>query len=175
MDGFRISISVYGKTRQWRHNERDGVSDHQPHDCLLKRLFRGRSKKTSKLCVTGLCGGNSPVTGEFPAQRASNAENVSIWWHHHESDFDDYVLTWKRFLHHWPIAKGIHQSPTDSPHGGSVMRGGDVLMLLTWTNYWTKYRLVDDLERYDSHVKMKYNRWEWGPLLNFNAEENQLQ
>ena len=35
-------------------------------------------KKTSKLHVTGLCEGNSPVTGEFPAQRASNTENVSI-------------------------------------------------------------------------------------------------
>ena len=43
-----------------------------------------RSKKTSKLRVTGLCVGNSPVTGEFPAQRASNAENVSIWLRHHE-------------------------------------------------------------------------------------------
>ena len=43
-----------------------------------------RSKKTSKLCVTGLCEGNSPVTGEFLAQRASNAENVSIWWRLHE-------------------------------------------------------------------------------------------
>ena len=40
-------------------------------------------KKTLKLCVTGLCVGNSPVTGEFPAQMASNAENVSIWWRHH--------------------------------------------------------------------------------------------
>ena len=47
-------------------------------------LFRRRSKKTSKLRVTGLCEGNSPVTGEFPAQRASNAENVSIWWRHHD-------------------------------------------------------------------------------------------
>ena len=47
------------------------------------RLFRCRSKKTSKLCVTGLCAGNSPETGEFPAQMASNAENVSIWWRHH--------------------------------------------------------------------------------------------
>ena len=27
--------------------------------------------------------GNSPVTGEFPAQKASNAENVSSWWRHH--------------------------------------------------------------------------------------------
>ena len=67
----------------WRHNGGDGVSDHQPHDCLLNRLFRRRSKKTSKLRVNGLCAGNSPVTGEFPAQRASNAENVCIWWRHH--------------------------------------------------------------------------------------------
>ena len=40
-------------------------------------------KRTSKLRVTGLCVGNSPGTGEFPAQMASNAENVSIWWRHH--------------------------------------------------------------------------------------------
>ena len=70
-------------TLQWRHNGLDGVSNHQPYDCLLNRLFRRRSKKTSKLRVIGLCEGNSPVTGEFPAQRASNAENVSIWWRHH--------------------------------------------------------------------------------------------
>ena len=79
--------SVYrsNMTLRWRHNERDGVSNHQPHDCLLIRLFGSRSKKTSKLRVTGLCVGNSPGTGEFPAQMASNAENVSIWWRHHET------------------------------------------------------------------------------------------
>ena len=37
----------------------------------------------SKLRVTGLCARNSPKTGEFPAQMASNAESVSIWWRHH--------------------------------------------------------------------------------------------
>ena len=37
---------------------------------LVTRLFRRRSKKTSKLRVTALCAGNSLVTGEFPAQRA---------------------------------------------------------------------------------------------------------
>ena len=63
---------------QWRHNGRDGVSNHQPHDCLLNRLFEHRSKKTSKLRVTGLCAENSSVTGEFPAQMASNTGNVSI-------------------------------------------------------------------------------------------------
>ena len=47
-------------TLQWRHNDHNGVSNHQPGGCLLNRLFRRRSKKTSKLCVTGLCAGNSP-------------------------------------------------------------------------------------------------------------------
>ena len=47
-------------TLRWNHNERNGVSNHQPHDCLLNRLFRRRSKKTSKLRVPGLCDGNSP-------------------------------------------------------------------------------------------------------------------
>ena len=61
----------------WRHNGRDSVSNHQPHDCLLNRLFRRRSKQPSKLRVTGLCVGNSPGAGELPAQMASNAENVS--------------------------------------------------------------------------------------------------
>ena len=68
---------------QWRDNGRDGVSNHQPHDCVLNRLFGHRSKKTSKLHVTGLCAGNSQVTDDFPTQMASNPENVSIWWRHH--------------------------------------------------------------------------------------------
>ena len=66
----------------WRHNERDGVSNNRCLDCLLKSLFRVRSKKTWKLRVTGLCEGNPPVTGGFPLQTASDAENVSIWWRH---------------------------------------------------------------------------------------------
>ena len=66
-----------------RHNGHDSVSNHQPHGCLLNRLFTRRSKKISKLRVTGLCAGNSPETGEFPAQIAINAENVSIYWRHH--------------------------------------------------------------------------------------------
>ena len=48
---------------QWRHNDPDGVSNRQPHGCLLNRLFRRRSKKTSKPRVAGLCAGNSPGPG----------------------------------------------------------------------------------------------------------------
>ena len=55
---------------------------------------RRRSKETSKSRVTGLCAGNSPVTGEFPTQMASNAANVSIWWRHNRW----YPYLW-RLLH----------------------------------------------------------------------------
>ena len=53
-------VTVSPHTLRWRHNDHTGVSNHQPHGCLLNRLFRRRSKKTSKLRVTGLCAGNSP-------------------------------------------------------------------------------------------------------------------
>ena len=60
----------------------------QSHQITVTSLWatfvKGRSKKTTKIRVTGFCEGNSPVTGEFPAQRSTNAENVSIWWRHHE-------------------------------------------------------------------------------------------
>ena len=50
---------------------------------VYSTLYSDGSKKISKLHVTGLCAENSPGTGELPAQMASNAENVSIWWRHH--------------------------------------------------------------------------------------------
>ena len=57
---------------------------------VYSTVYSGADKKI-KLCVTGPCAGNSPVTDEFPSQTARNAENVSIWWRHH-------VLRW--FLKH---------------------------------------------------------------------------
>ena len=51
---------------QWRHNGRDSVCNQEPHDCLLNRLFRRRSKKTSKLRVIGLCGGIHRVPVNSP-------------------------------------------------------------------------------------------------------------
>ena len=84
-----ILTKIYPNSRYTENSskitEACGVSNHQPHNCLYNRVFRRRSEETSKLRETGLCEGNSPGTGEFPAQKASNAENVSIWWHHHEN------------------------------------------------------------------------------------------
>ena len=74
---------------QWRHNEGDGVSNHRRLDDFLNRLLRRRSKKTSKLRVTGLCEGNSPVTGEFTSQRLVTRKMIPFndvimaknWWY----------------------------------------------------------------------------------------------
>ena len=82
---------------QWRHNGRDDVSNHQRHDCLLNRLFRHRSKKMSKLRVSGFWAGNSTVNGDFPAQRASKAENVSIWWRHRDIFITDWPMEMQYF------------------------------------------------------------------------------
>ena len=40
---FRIEVPL-----QWRHNECDGVSNHQPHDCLVNRLFKVQIKESIK-------------------------------------------------------------------------------------------------------------------------------
>ena len=77
---------------EWRHNEHNSVSKHRRLGYLLNSLFRRRSKKTSKLRVTVLCAGNPLVTGEFPAKRASNGENISIWWRHHGEDHCNDVI-----------------------------------------------------------------------------------
>ena len=97
---------------QWCHNEWDSVSNHRRLHCLLNCRSRCRSKKTSKLCVTGLFAGNSPVMGEFPPQKASNEENVSIWWHHHVwvNNPDSTAVTKVEQITLW-----THKTPHSSP------------------------------------------------------------
>ena len=68
---------------QWRHNDYDGaIITSLP--IAYSTVYSGadQSKHQSSPSLA-LCAKNSPVTGEFPTQRASNAENVSIRWRHH--------------------------------------------------------------------------------------------
>ena len=106
----RFTSKPINPALRWRHNERDCVSNHQSHDCFLNCLFRRRSKKTSKLRVTGLCAGNSSGTGEFPAQMASNAENVSIWWRHH--GFTPYLENVYQWIHISILILALSQNST---------------------------------------------------------------
>ena len=80
---YKLKYRCFCLQIKWRHNKCDGVSNYRRLDCLLNRLFSCRWKKTSKLCVTGLCEGNPLVTSGFPSQRASNVQFFSIWWCHH--------------------------------------------------------------------------------------------
>ena len=73
---------------QWRHNGHDGVSNHQPYHCSTVYSDADQRKHKSSAPLAFVRGihrcGEFTETGEFPAQMASNAENVSIWWRHHE-------------------------------------------------------------------------------------------
>ena len=97
-------IYIYISLR-WRHNDHNGGSNHQPLGCLLNRLVGRKSKKTSKLRVTGLCVGN-------PRTRASYAENVSIMY---GNKYDLYQSS-ASLAFVW----GIHRWPVNSPHKGPV-------------------------------------------------------
>ena len=72
------------KSLQWHHNERGGVSNHRGFDCLLNHLIKRRSKKTSKLRVTGLCEGIHRWPVKSPHKGPLTRKNVSIWWRHHD-------------------------------------------------------------------------------------------
>ena len=151
---------------QWRHNGHDSVSNHQHHDCLLNRLYRRRSKKTSKLRVTGLCAGNSPGTGEFPAQMASNTENVSIWWRHHA--FFLTCMVWERWFEikkyawwcmFWQHLSWCYLSLTNIPQYISVTRNKQVSQ---WQDLmWRKI------------LQHHYATWNYkNPMKNVNASLN---
>ena len=77
----------------WRHNERDGASNHQPYECSLNCLFRRRSKKASKLRVTGLCAGNSPVLVNSTHKRPVTRKMFP---------FDDIIIHLSVVLHRVP-------------------------------------------------------------------------
>ena len=113
---------------QWHHNEHYGVSNHQPHDRLFNRLFRRRSKRTSKLRVTGLCERNSPVTGEFPAQRASNAENVFSWWRH----YDDITCWSPRSTIHAPSCPTLCDCQQWNLWSGDSIKFSTGYLILLW-------------------------------------------
>ena len=74
-------------TLWWRHNERIGISNHQHLHCLLKCSFTHRSKKTSQLCITGLCEGNSL----WPVNSPHNGPVTRKMF-----PFDDVIMTMQR-------------------------------------------------------------------------------
>ena len=50
---------------------------------FVQRFIKDNNKRTWNYALLTLCAGNPPVTGGFPAQRASNMECVLIVLYHH--------------------------------------------------------------------------------------------
>ena len=63
----------------WRHN----VSNHRQFHCLLNSLLKLRTKKISKIRITGPLWGEQTLTGGFPSQRASDSKSITMSWRHH--------------------------------------------------------------------------------------------
>ena len=118
-------------------------SNHQRLDCLLNRFFRRRSKKTPKLCVTGLCEGN--VTGGFPSERASDAENVYIWWRHHILLLIEHCV--------WNHSQWHSHTPRPHPFPHTCMQEtcctmrlvAGVIFCMGSANQWHRYSITSSL------------------------------
>ena len=132
---------------QWCHNESDGVSNHRRLRCLLNCCFRRRSKKSSKVRGTGFCAGNSPVTGEFPAQKASNVENVSIWWRHYGTTLHIYSREVGSSEARWlDCCKWVHLLTAITRYDCDIMHAVSYSLYL-W--YWLgKRNTVTDISNY---------------------------
>ena len=143
-------------TLRWRHNGHNSVSNHQPRDCLLKRLLRRRSKKTSKLRVTGLCAGNSPrpvnSPHKWPVTRKMfqfhdvimSMRRKPLWCH-------DNIIKWKQFPRFWPFVRGNHRSAVGGPHKGQ-WRGALMFSLIcAWANGSVNNWYAGDLRRHRAY------------------------
>ena len=104
-----MEMSMASFALHWRHNDHDGVSNHQPHDCLRNRLFWRRSKKTSKLHVTGLCVGNSPGPVNSPhkgpvTRKMFPFDDVIMW------ELATIPLIWILWINGWTIPQAAPQT-----------------------------------------------------------------
>ena len=129
---------------RWRHNERDSVSNHQPHDCLLNRLFRRRSKKTSKLRVIGLSAGNSPGPVNSPPKWPVTLKVLICV---------SYELRMKYIWKSWPLRYFTHNY---------IWISYEVHMNFTWNTYVTEtfysYELHKNFIRTSYEFRRKYTR-----------------
>ena len=122
----------------WRHNDHDGVSNHQPHGCFLNRLLWRRSKKTSKLRVTGLCAGNSPGPVNSPHKGRVTRKMFP---------FDDVIMRLRHFLQQVTVRWSHHVTSVDRVQVGrkywltSFVKPVTTAFMINWRNEFS-YNLV---------------------------------
>ena len=143
----------------WRHNDHDGVSNHQSHGCLLNRLFRRRSKKTPKLRVTGLCVGNSP--GPVNSQHKGPVTRNMF-------PFDDVIMqigfkssinqaTWLLKFDEWP--KTNNKAPLRWHQALCIISNPSVNW--KWSHSPETLNSGKNWRFFLSHVTLKLDGWPW--------------
>ena len=60
----------------------------------------------------------------------------------------DDVIEWKHYPRYWPVVRGIHRSPVDSPHKGQWRRALMISLICAWTNGWANKWDSDELRRH---------------------------
>ena len=128
---------------RWRHNGRNGVWNHQPHHCLLNRLLRRRSKKTSKLCVTGLCVGDSPGPVNSPHKWPLTQKMFP---------FDDVTAL-------LVLCAGNSPVTGEFPSQRSVTQSFDVFFDLRLNKRWVNNREAGVLRRHRAHYDVTVMCW----------------
>ena len=175
---FLVIKGHYSKWSTWPHD----ISQHfelgeGTHISQLfnQLLIQAQIKETSKLCVTGLCEGNSPVTGELPTQRVSNMENPFHYFITRTVNFCRNLpygntITWSWWRHELqmlstllPLSRGIHWSPMDSPQIEPVMHSFDHFYVFILNKLLKKEFLViwDAWCLCDINVIMIERSWWW--------------
>ena len=172
-------------TLHWRHNDHDGVSNHQPHCYLLNRLFGRRSKKTSKLRVTGLCVGNSPGPVNSPhkgpvTRKMVPFDDVIMIWSFCKRDFLCIVLKENFSTLFWKLLlEFVSQSPVDNRLALVPVMARNITHVFVWTNddiciskwgslflttYWRVFWfflqnliLQDKYRCHEKHIKLRYS------------------
>ena len=75
-------------TLQWGQNGRNGVSNHQPHHCLLSRLLDADQRKHQSSASLAF----GRVIHRWPANsphKGPVTRKMSIWWRHHDISLRD--------------------------------------------------------------------------------------
>ena len=84
-----------------------------------------------------------------PIRAFTRTNNDSFHWR--ANALHDNVIKWKYSPRYWPLVRGIHRSPLNSPHKGQ-WRGALMFSLIcAWINCWVNNREAGDLRRHRSH------------------------
>ena len=145
--GFRFHDVVRNVffTLPWRHNERDGVSNHQSRNCLLNRYSGvGQGKHQSSASLAFVWGiHRSPVNSSHKGpvtQKMFPFDDVIMICFH-----SNHLPTWRCYDTETPthFVWGIHE--------GTAIRGFGAPMMEAWTNCWTNSKFASALNRSETH------------------------